>query len=80
MLHKFLKLSGSSGIALWTFTLKEAGSNLLEILKILSLIYVPFLYTSRLKAPGSNPLNNSRGGGGGLDHSKTVCLGFCIYH
>ena len=36
-------------------------------------------YTSRLKAPGSNPLNNSGGGGGILYDITTVCLGLGIY-
>ena len=34
---------------------------------------ITILYTSRLKALGSNPLNNSRRVG------TTVCLCFCIY-
>ena len=49
-------LFGSSVAASWTPTLKDASLNLIEIFN--SFFYV--LYTSRLKALGSNPLNNSR--------------------
>ena len=34
VLLKFLTLSGSSKIASWTFTLMEAGSNLLKMLEL----------------------------------------------
>ena len=58
---------GSSVVAFKTFTLKKAGSNPLEILTFFIGICI-ILFTSRLKAPGSNPLNIS----------GVPC--FCIYN
>ena len=65
MLLNFFALSGRSVVALWTFTLKEAGSNLLEIFKFFHWYFYNFVYsTSRLKTPGSNPLKTVEGVGG----------------
>ena len=49
-------LSGSSVVASWTFTFKDASSNLWW--KYFNYVFdiITILYTSRLKAHGSNPL------------------------
>ena len=80
MLLKRVTWYSSSVVASWTSTLKKAGSNLIETFYFIDIVTI--LYISRLKAPGSNTLNNSRGvdTGGEVYHSTTVCLGFFIYH
>ena len=57
----------SSVVALWTYTVKVTGSN--QIFKILNSFLMLFTFctvysTFRLKAPGSNPLDNIKCAGG----------------
>ena len=73
---KFCKLSVSSTSVVGIIMDIQSEGSWLESARTIDIFTVS--YTFKLKAHGSNPLNNSRGVP--VYHSTTVCLGFCIYH